>query len=149
MWSKEDALCSIANPPSDPVFTILVALLTMIMSIPVLMFLRYILEEYASKTPGRKPVSHADAILIAKNSPGKISQTGLIVAENTTSHHTTSQSDFAKVIKLSVGVGNGKKFASKAEVAHFAYAGELLFHEFDDCIPLRAIRCHAMPCNSI
>ena len=154
MWSKEDALCSIANPPSDPVFTILVALLTMIMSIPVLMFLQYILEEYASKTPGRKPVSHADAILIAKNCPGKILQTGLVVAENNMSHHTASQSDFARVIKLSVGVGNGKKFASKAEVAHFAYAGELLCYFIAVMTAFRCVKnytmpCHAMQCNLI
>ena len=154
MWSKEDSLCSIANPPSDPVFTILVALLTMIMSIPVLMFLQYILEEYASKTPGCKPVSHADAILITKNSPGKNSLTVLNIAEGTSAHHTASQSDFAKVIKLSVGVGNGKKIASKAEVAHFAYAGELLRYfrglmTVFYCVQYDAMPCLAMPCNSI
>ena len=95
----------------------------MIMSIPVLMTLQYILENYASKTPGRKPVPPVTAIPTTKENPEEPLQIGLKSAENTDSLHTTNQSDFARVITMSVTAGGGKKGASKAEIAHFAYAG--------------------------
>jgi hypothetical protein len=126
-WSKDDSLCSIANPPSDPVFTILVALLTMIMSIPVLMVLQYFLEEFASKTPGKRAYPHVNAVLHAKENHEKPIEKSLQSIESTVIHRTASQSDFARIIKMSVSAGSSnKKAATKGEVAHFAYAGELM-----------------------
>jgi hypothetical protein len=97
----------------------------MIMSIPVLMVLQIILEEYASKTPGKRIYTHANAVLHAKEIPEKPIEESLKSAENSPIHRTASHSDFARIIKMSVsGGGEKKKTGSKGEVAHFAYAGE-------------------------
>lgn len=101
----------------------------MIMSIPVLMVLQIILEEYASKTPGKRVYTHANAVLHAKEIPEKPIEKSLKSSENSPIHRTASHSDFARIIKMSVsgsGGGEKKKAGSKGEVAHFAYAGELV-----------------------
>ena len=53
MWSHEDQVCSLRPPPSDTIFTVIVALLTLVMSIPITMLLTFVLEQYASKCPGK------------------------------------------------------------------------------------------------
>jgi hypothetical protein len=101
----------------------------MIMSIPVLMVLQIILEEYASKTPGKRVYTHANAVLHAKEIPEKPIEKSLQSVENSPIHRTASHSDFARIIKMSVSGSGGdekKKVGSKGEVAHFAYAGELM-----------------------
>jgi hypothetical protein len=46
-------MCTLAPPPSDPMFTIVVSLLTVLMSIPIIMLLQFILDEYARRLPGK------------------------------------------------------------------------------------------------
>ena len=88
------------------------------------MVLQYILEEYASKTPGKRAYIHVND---AKGIPEKPMEKCLKSAENSPTHCTASQSDFARIIKMSVSAGGEKKKAApKGEVAHFAYAGELM-----------------------
>ena len=43
--------CSLTPPPSDPIFTILVALITLILVVPIVSLINYILENYARKSP--------------------------------------------------------------------------------------------------
>ena len=86
----------------------------MIMSIPVLMFLQYILEEYASKTPGLAK--------IIENKTGNLT----LPAEEDSTNLQLHQSDFAKVIRRTVSLGNGEKNTSRSEMAHYAYAGKWL-----------------------
>ena len=85
----------------------------MIMSIPVLMFLQYILEEYASKTPG----------LASKTIENNTAHPTLHAEEDSTNLQL-HQSDFAKVIRRTVSLGNGEKNSSRSEMAHYAYAGK-------------------------
>ena len=63
-WTKETSKCSITEPPSDPIFIILVSLFTLILSIPILTLLMYVLDEYGSKEPGMK---NADELIIKEN----------------------------------------------------------------------------------
>ena len=112
-WSKEDLSCSLTNPPSDPVFTILVALLTMILSIPVLVFLSVVLEEFASKTPG----------LIYNRASKNESRKEKGNIEEETAKLRIHQSDFARVIRKTVEERDGQKSSSKSDTAHYAYAG--------------------------
>jgi hypothetical protein len=87
----------------------------MIMSIPILMVLQYILEEYASKTPG----------LASKPIENKAAHSGFSAEES--ANLEIHQSDFAKVIRRTVSLGNGEKNSSRSEIAHYAYAGKWLF----------------------
>lgn len=113
-WSAEDLSCSLTNPPSDVVFIILVALLTMLLSIPVLVFLSVVLEEFASKTPGLLPkVSKSES----RKERGSI--------EEETAKLQIHQSDFARVIRKSVEEKDGERnSSSKSDTAHYAYAGQ-------------------------
>ena len=115
-WSAEDLSCSLTNPPSDIVFIILVALLTMLLSIPVLVFLSIVLEEFASKTPGLLPkASKSDS----RKERGSI--------EEETAKLQIQQSDFARVIRKSVEEKDGERnSSSKSDTAHYAYAGRSL-----------------------
>ena len=60
MWNSTDSYCSLRPPPTDPVFTILVALLTIILSIPILILLKCVLNGYASNFPGSRGLRHRD-----------------------------------------------------------------------------------------
>ena len=48
------------NPPVDPVFTILVAIMTIILSIPMIIILSTVLENQASRWPGMNDASELD-----------------------------------------------------------------------------------------
>jgi hypothetical protein len=52
-WDKSDMTCSLAPPPSGPMFIIVVALLTIVMSIPIISLILFVLMRYASKQPKR------------------------------------------------------------------------------------------------
>jgi hypothetical protein len=112
-WSSSDLSCSLAPPPSDPIFTILVALLTIVMSIPIIMLLQFILDEYASKQPGSlKPESE---VLAPHPSD----------APTTSPHGTSSapQSDFGKLIIGGAVAENTSRFPANS--ALLVYTGNI------------------------
>lgn len=114
-WSAEDSSCSLTNPPSDVVFIILVALLTMLLSIPVLVFLSIVLEEFASKTPGLLPTKASKSE--SRKERGSI--------DEETAKLQIHQSDFARVIRKTVEEKDGERInSSKSDTAHYAYAGQ-------------------------
>ena len=51
-WNGADESCTFRPPPATPVFTIMVALLTMLASIPIVLLLHYVLNTYCCKQPG-------------------------------------------------------------------------------------------------
>ena len=53
-WNGQTATCTYKPPPQDPVFIILVALLISILTLPLLMFLHYLINEHASNYPGHR-----------------------------------------------------------------------------------------------
>jgi hypothetical protein len=63
-WNKESSQCAITEPPSDPVFIILVSLLTLVLSIPILTVMMYVLDEYGSKEPG---IANTQTISVKEN----------------------------------------------------------------------------------
>ena len=50
-WFDEDNNCALRSPPSDPIFLILVALLTLVFVTPIASLICHVLENYARKTP--------------------------------------------------------------------------------------------------
>ena len=52
VWTSEDTSCTIAKPPTDPAFTIISSLLTMILSIPISLIVRKLLNGPCSRYPG-------------------------------------------------------------------------------------------------
>ena len=59
-WKKASLKCEMRNPPVDPVFTILVAIMTIILSIPMIIMLTSVLENQASRWPGMNDTSELD-----------------------------------------------------------------------------------------
>lgn len=55
--------CEMRNPPVDPVFTILVAIMTIILSIPMIIILTSVLEHPASRWPGMNAANELDSAL--------------------------------------------------------------------------------------
>ena len=54
VWNQSLLSCSLRPPPTDPIFTILVSLLTTIITVPILILVHYVLIGYASHEPGRR-----------------------------------------------------------------------------------------------
>jgi hypothetical protein len=106
-WSGTNLSCSLAPPPSDPIFTILVALLTIVMSIPIIMLLQFVIDEYASKQPGSK--SRESEVPAPTPNPSEAAD--------------VPQSDFGKLI-ISGAVGDACT-TSSADTALLVYAGKV------------------------
>ena len=62
-WKKATMSCEMRNPPVDPVFTILVAIMTIILSIPMIIILTSVLEHPASRWPGMNAANELDSAL--------------------------------------------------------------------------------------
>ena len=84
------------------------------MSIPILVFLSTILEEFASKTPG---------LLSTKSSKSESRKEKGSIEEETLKLQI-HQSDFARVIRKTVDESDGEKPSCRSDLAHYAYAGE-------------------------
>lgn len=51
-WTAASRMCTNTSPPKDPVFIVLVALITILLGLPIVILLRLALFEYGSTWPG-------------------------------------------------------------------------------------------------
>ena len=130
IWSSEELSCTLRKPPTDPFFIILVAMLTMIMTIPILFLIQFVLDNYACKTPR---MAIADANKSTKTDTNENLQMQEQVLGNQAAHISDiaseieqCQSDFARIIRRSSGSDDSSGVSSSIEVAHFAYAGKII-----------------------
>ena len=126
-----DKGCSLRPPPNDPIFIILVALLTVILSIPILLFLNYLLNGYASNYPGSRSLDDevSEKEEIDSKNPSKKSST-----PNTTAtellRNSTSPSAFGAELKKGLPAGNTVDYRSINIISQTSYAGKSR-HSFD------------------
>ena len=124
-WSKEDRLCSLRPPPKDPVFIILVALLTVILSIPILLVLNYLLNGYASNYPGSRSLD--DEVVeekeIASTDPSKKSSASSTTAAEIL-RNSTSSSAFGAELTKGLPAGGTVDYRSINVTSQFSYAGK-------------------------
>jgi hypothetical protein len=52
-WNHDDSSCNLRPPPTDAVYIIMVSLVTLLLGIPPSIFVTILLDEYASKWPGK------------------------------------------------------------------------------------------------
>ena len=120
-----DKGCSLRPPPNDPVFTILVALLTTILSIPILFLLKYLINGYASNYPGSRSL-HDEVGEEEEINSKKLSQKSN--TPNTTAaeilRNSTSSSAFGAELKKGLPAGNAVDYRSINITSQFSYAGE-------------------------
>jgi hypothetical protein len=118
--------CSKQDPPDDHAFAILVALLTTILSAPLLVAVTYVLDTYASTWPGSRGIE--DDVGKEKVSEGE--KNGEKSEENVELdiaaqlRNSTRKSEFQEVIKKAVLRGGMAGKDPTAELVKFAYAGK-------------------------
>ena len=122
-WDAERRLCNPAGIPKDRTFTILVALLTTILSVPLLVVFTFVLEQYASTWPGSRGIEDD----VGKEEDLELDDNG----ENTAGpdsagalRHSTRKSDFEEVIKRAVLRSGMSGKDLSAEIVQRAYAGK-------------------------
>ena len=124
-WSKDDKSCTLLPPPNDPIFTILVALLTTILSIPILFLLKYLINGYASNYPGSRSLHDevGEEEEIDSKNPSKKSRT-----PNTTTaeilRNSTSSAAFGAELKKGLPADNTVDYQSMNITSQISYAGE-------------------------
>jgi hypothetical protein len=123
MWDGKINLCSPVEIPKDYTFTILVALLSTILSLPLLVVFTFVLEQYGSTWPGSRGIEDD----VGKEEDLELDDNG----ENTAGtysadalRHSTRKSDFEDVIKRAVLRGGMSGKDPSAEFAQRAYAGK-------------------------
>ena len=116
----------------DPVFIILVALLTTILSIPILLVLNYLLNGYASNYPGSRGIhdkAGEEEEIATKKKPFKISSAPSITAAEIL-RNSASSSAFGAELKKGLPTGITVNYWSINITSQFSYAGKSK-HSFD------------------
>jgi hypothetical protein len=120
-------MCSEQDPPEDHAFTILVALLTAILSTPLLVAVTYVLDTYASTWPGSRgvedDVGKIEEDLEGEKTDEKSEKTGELDTAAVL-RNSTRKSEFGEVIKRAVLNGGMSGKDTAAEIAQLAYTGE-------------------------
>ena len=123
-WNNSDQHCSLRPPPNDAIFIILVALLTIILSIPILLFLHYLINGYGSNWPGGRSRPDDEGL-----DPDHFTrkQFDKNITENVSSAEVLRNSlysiAFGKELKKGQPEGNTVDYRSINITAQIAYAG--------------------------
>jgi hypothetical protein len=123
MWDREGNLCSPAGIPKDRTFTILVALLTTILSVPLLVAFTFVLEQYGSTWPGSRGIED-DVGKDEDPEPDDNGESAVGPDSAAALRHSTRKSDFEEVIKRAVLRGGMSGKDLSAEIVQRAYAGK-------------------------
>jgi hypothetical protein len=126
-WDMDTTMCSEQDPPDDHAFTILVALLTAILSTPLLVAVTFVLDTYASTWPGSRGVEDDVSKIEEDLDDDKTCEKSDEIAEPDTAavlRNSTRKSEFGDVIKRAVLRGGTAGKDTAAEIAQLAYAGE-------------------------
>ena len=127
IWNKTDLSCSMTPAPNDPVFTVIVALLSAIMSIPVLIMLKTTLDRYGCNWPGSRGFED-DLINVKKvgergdlGKNKRIDVRQISVAEKL--RNSTRESAFGEEIKKRLLSGSAIDVASDPNISQIVYTG--------------------------
>ena len=108
-------------PPTDPIFTILVSLLTVLISIPVTMILTVVLEEYCSKYAGGR--LHEADFMVKKDENIATS-----VSEGTQMMKNVNEYGFGDVIRNGIWNGSPSNVNGISDTSKTAYNGMSTFN---------------------
>jgi hypothetical protein len=108
----------------DPIFTILVALLTLIISNIPIGLIQYVLLEYCSKSPGKRTEQFIEGM--QKKSTVSLDPTAQAATAEGLKNDTPAptRTEFGDVIRRKVSEGSGG-FISASDQAQYAFAGTL------------------------
>jgi hypothetical protein len=122
-WTADTSSCDLRPPPVDPIFTILVALLTLIISNVPIGIIQYVLLQYCSKSPGERTEQFIEGMQKKSTvslDPGAAATTAEGLSNDTPAPPRT---EFGDVIRRRVSEGSGG-FISASDQAQYAFAGK-------------------------
>ena len=108
----------------------------MLMTIPILFLIQFVLDNYACKKPRMAiaDVSESTKIDANEETIAQAQEQGHVkeaaYSSEVASEIEQCQSDFARIIRRSSGSDNATGVATAIEIAHFAYAGNLIIMIF-------------------
>jgi hypothetical protein len=119
----------------------------MIMTIPILFLIQFVLDNYACKKPRMAIADVSESKKIDANEETQAqAQEQAHVREAAYNSEVASeieqcQSDFARIIRRSSGSDTATGVATAIEIAHFAYAGNLVIMIFSQIFYYKSF-CH-------
>ena len=113
-WHQGYMRCSSRPPPRDPKFTILVALLTVLLSVPIVLILNFVLDAYASNVPGSQDFGEGS---VREEENEQVGASDELLRAG-------GQSEFEEMIRNDMMSGPLNKSISPSEFSQQTYAGE-------------------------
>jgi hypothetical protein len=109
----------------------------MLMTIPILFLIQFVLDNYACKKPRMAiadDVIDSKKINLNEETQAQAQEQGHVkeaaYSSEVASEIEQCQSDFARIIRRSSGSDTATGVATAIEIAHFAYAGDLIIMIF-------------------
>ena len=115
VWSKDDSSCALRSPPNDPIFLILVVLLTLVLVTPIGSLINHVLEHYARKSPSSRGF---DDDITYDTAMGASPATSSVGAPDL----------FGRILPPASSARKGISAETSVEVAQFSYNGTTPFH---------------------
>ena len=129
-WDPTAATCSLTPPPSNASFTIIVSLLTLLLSVPLIIIIHLLIDNYASRWPGSRGFEDDIAEEMSKEKENKESK------EHTGQEDAVAmiwdsacKSEFGEIVKKSVQVNT----EAHIEESQMAYAGKPIYLSYMLC----------------
>ena len=124
VWNQSLLSCSLRPPPTGPIFTILVSLLTTIITVPILLLVRYVLLGYASHKPIKRGSIDETEIgeeSSKKNKLNRQSAANLTTAEKL--RNSICSSPFGKEMKRASPASDLTDSVTAGTISQIAYTG--------------------------
>ena len=146
-WNAKDLTCTLAPPPNDPIFIIVVALLIIDISIPITALILFILMRYACKQPKRRDLDLEETHRAISRAEQSDRGSALHIQRITGKEYSfANQSSFGKAISRGVTGERAEAFSSSSESAYLAYAGACRGKRKSNCCAFFLISSHLILC---
>ena len=146
-WNAKDLTCTLAPPPNDPIFIIVVALLIIDISIPITALILFILMRYACKQPKRRELDLEETHMAISRAEQSDRGSALHIQRITGKEYSfANQSSFGKAISRGVTGERAEAFSSSSESAYLAYAGACRGKRKSNCCAISLISSRLILC---
>jgi hypothetical protein len=125
-WDPASASCSLTPPPSNATFTIIVSLLTLLLSVPLIIIIHMIIDNYASRWPGSRGFEDDITEEMSKEKAKKEEDTKRSKNKDAASMlwNSACKSEFGEVVKSSAPGKASSGVDAQVEISQMAYAGK-------------------------
>ena len=114
IWYPEIASCQVTEPPQTLIFIVIVALITTILTIPPVIILCFVLENFAASFPGKQGYRHQ---INGKSGDKIMSEVALKICEE------ENKSLFGEAISRAIKKGSARDSYTSADLTQITYSG--------------------------